>query len=273
MRELRDAGFPAAQGRGGRARGRAGRRHRCRAGRPPRRRLAAALAGLRRGLGAGGIRRPAHADRRDVAGSRGPRGGARPGGGRPAGRAGRRHRGPRPDRARRRGARGDPGAVAAGAGRRGRRARGRRPAAARRAPRSPSPWPAPTVGPLRRRGRRRPSRCATCSSGSGRRSWATRSSRCSRRASRRTRTRSRTPVAFDTQIAAYLVNAALRAQKIADVVAERLDLVLPPTAAGLSPGAVAGLEALSVLAVRPIARAVAPRRGRRAPVRTRSSCR
>jgi DNA polymerase I len=60
-----------------------------------------------------------------------------------------------------------------------------------------------------------------------------------------------TPVAFDTQVAAYLVNAALRAQKIADVVAERMDLVLPPTAAALSPGASAGLEALSVLAVRP----------------------
>ena len=60
-----------------------------------------------------------------------------------------------------------------------------------------------------------------------------------------------TPVAFDTQVAAYLVNAALRAQKIADVVAERLDLVLPPTAAGLPPTAIAGLEALSVLAVRP----------------------
>ncbi|HEU0244951.1 MAG TPA: DNA polymerase I, partial [Candidatus Limnocylindrales bacterium] len=58
-------------------------------------------------------------------------------------------------------------------------------------------------------------------------------------------------VAFDTQIAAYLVNAALRAQKIADVVAERLDLVLPPTAAGFPPTAVAGLDALSALAVRP----------------------
>ncbi len=59
------------------------------------------------------------------------------------------------------------------------------------------------------------------------------------------------PIAFDTQVAAYLVNAALRAQRIADVVAERLDLVLPPTAAGLPPTAIAGLEALSVLAVRP----------------------
>lgn len=59
------------------------------------------------------------------------------------------------------------------------------------------------------------------------------------------------PVAFDTQVAAYLVNASLRAQKIADVVAERLDLVLPPAAAGLAPVATAGLEALSALAVRP----------------------
>jgi DNA polymerase-1 len=58
-------------------------------------------------------------------------------------------------------------------------------------------------------------------------------------------------VAFDTQVAAYLVNAALRAQRIADVVAERLDLVLPPAAAGLPPVATAGLEALSALAVRP----------------------
>jgi DNA polymerase-1 len=59
------------------------------------------------------------------------------------------------------------------------------------------------------------------------------------------------PVAFDTQIAAYLVNAALRTQKIADVVAERLDLVLPPAAASLPPYAVAGLEALGSLAARP----------------------
>jgi DNA polymerase-1 len=58
------------------------------------------------------------------------------------------------------------------------------------------------------------------------------------------------PVAFDTQVAAYLVNAALRAQKIADVVAERLDLVLPPAAAGLPPVAVAGMEALGSIAVR-----------------------
>jgi DNA polymerase-1 len=59
-----------------------------------------------------------------------------------------------------------------------------------------------------------------------------------------------TPVAFDTQIAAYLLNASLRSQAIADVVAERLDLVLPPAAAGLAPPARAGLEALAALAVR-----------------------
>jgi DNA polymerase-1 len=67
-----------------------------------------------------------------------------------------------------------------------------------------------------------------------------------------------TPVAFDTQIAAYLLNASLRSQAIADVVAERLDLVLPPAAAGLAPPARAGLEALAALAVRePLAAALA----------------
>jgi DNA polymerase-1 len=58
-----------------------------------------------------------------------------------------------------------------------------------------------------------------------------------------------TPVAFDTQIAAYILNASLRSQTIADVVAEQLDLILPP-AAELSDAARAGLEALSALAVR-----------------------
>ena len=67
-----------------------------------------------------------------------------------------------------------------------------------------------------------------------------------------------TPVAFDTQIAAYLLNASLRSQAIADVVAERMDLVLPPAAAGLAPPARAGLEALAALAVRePLAAALA----------------
>ncbi len=58
-----------------------------------------------------------------------------------------------------------------------------------------------------------------------------------------------TSVAFDTQIAAYLLNAALRSQSIADVVAERLDLVLPP-AKELSAVDRAGLEALGAIASR-----------------------
>jgi DNA polymerase-1 len=57
-----------------------------------------------------------------------------------------------------------------------------------------------------------------------------------------------TPVAFDTQIAAYVLNAALRSQTIADVVAENLDQILPP-ATELPATARAGLEALSALAV------------------------
>jgi DNA polymerase-1 len=58
-----------------------------------------------------------------------------------------------------------------------------------------------------------------------------------------------TAVVFDTQIAAYLLNASLRSQSIADVVAERLDLVLPP-AKELSAAHRAGLEALAALASR-----------------------
>ena len=58
-----------------------------------------------------------------------------------------------------------------------------------------------------------------------------------------------TPVAFDTQIAAYILNASLRSQSIADVVAEQLDLILPP-AKDLPAFARAGLEALSALAAR-----------------------
>ncbi|MEO6207198.1 MAG: DNA polymerase I, partial [Candidatus Limnocylindrales bacterium] len=57
------------------------------------------------------------------------------------------------------------------------------------------------------------------------------------------------PVVFDTQIAAYILNAALRSQSIADVVAENLDQILPP-ATELSASARVGLEALSVMAVR-----------------------
>jgi DNA polymerase-1 len=58
-----------------------------------------------------------------------------------------------------------------------------------------------------------------------------------------------TRVDFDTQVAAYVLNAALRSQTIADVVAERLNLVLPPPKE-LAPVLRAGLEALSALACR-----------------------
>ncbi len=58
-----------------------------------------------------------------------------------------------------------------------------------------------------------------------------------------------TPVAFDTQVAAYVLNAALRSQTIADVVAEQLDLILPPVAE-LDSAARVGLEALAAIAVR-----------------------
>ncbi len=57
------------------------------------------------------------------------------------------------------------------------------------------------------------------------------------------------PIAFDTQVAAYILNAALRSQTIADVVAENLDQILPP-ATELPATARAGLEALSAIAVR-----------------------
>jgi DNA polymerase-1 len=60
-----------------------------------------------------------------------------------------------------------------------------------------------------------------------------------------------TPVAFDTQIAAYVLNASLRSQSIDDVVLERLGLVLPPSAASLVPPHRAGIEAAAALAVRP----------------------
>ena len=65
------------------------------------------------------------------------------------------------------------------------------------------------------------------------------------------------PVAFDTQIAAYLLNASLRSQTIADVAHERLDVTLPP--AGDAPAAVrVGLDALAALAARePLEKALA----------------
>ena len=56
-------------------------------------------------------------------------------------------------------------------------------------------------------------------------------------------------IAFDTQIAAYILNAALRSQTIPDVVAENLDQILPP-ATELPATARAGIEALSAIAVR-----------------------
>jgi DNA polymerase-1 len=65
------------------------------------------------------------------------------------------------------------------------------------------------------------------------------------------------PVAFDTQIAAYLLNASLRSQSVADVAQERLDVTLPPTA-DVSPAVKIGLEALAALAVRePLEKALA----------------
>ena len=64
-------------------------------------------------------------------------------------------------------------------------------------------------------------------------------------------------VAFDTQIAAYLLNAALRSQTIADIAHERLDVTLPP--AGDVPVPVRiGQDALAALAVRePLEKALA----------------
>ncbi|MGA2512829.1 MAG: DNA polymerase I [Candidatus Limnocylindrales bacterium] len=65
------------------------------------------------------------------------------------------------------------------------------------------------------------------------------------------------PVAFDTQIAAYLLNASLRSQTIADVAHERLDVTLPP-AGDVPPAVRVGLDALATLAVRePLEKALA----------------
>jgi DNA polymerase-1 len=65
------------------------------------------------------------------------------------------------------------------------------------------------------------------------------------------------PVAFDTQIAAYLLNASLRSQMIADVAHERLDVTLPP-AADVPSAVRVGLDALAALAVRePLEKALA----------------
>jgi DNA polymerase-1 len=56
-------------------------------------------------------------------------------------------------------------------------------------------------------------------------------------------------VAFDTQIAAYLLNASLRSQTIADVAHERLGVTLPPVG-DVAPAVRVGLDALAALAVR-----------------------
>jgi DNA polymerase-1 len=65
------------------------------------------------------------------------------------------------------------------------------------------------------------------------------------------------PVEFDTQIAAYLLNASLRSQTIADVAHERLDVTLPP-AGDVPPAVRIGLDALAALAVRdPLEKALA----------------
>ena len=129
-----------------------------------------------------------------------------------------------------------------------------------------------TGGRSRSRARTMRRRCGGCSTGSRSRSSGTRSSRCSSPGSATTRTPPPTPVAFDTQIAAYVLNAALRSQTIADVVAEQLDLILPPVAE-LDAAARAGLEALSALAVRePLERRLGGGRPR-PPLRARSSCR
>jgi len=58
------------------------------------------------------------------------------------------------------------------------------------------------------------------------------------------------PVAFDTQIAAYVLNASLRSQAIGDVVAERLDIQMP-LPKDLDPATRAGLDALAATAARP----------------------
>jgi DNA polymerase-1 len=57
------------------------------------------------------------------------------------------------------------------------------------------------------------------------------------------------PVAFDTQVAAYILNATLRSQPLADIVFERLGLQLP-SPSGMDPAGAAALEALAVAAVR-----------------------
>jgi DNA polymerase-1 len=55
-------------------------------------------------------------------------------------------------------------------------------------------------------------------------------------------------VAFDTQVAAYILNATLRSQPLVDIAFERLGLQLP-SLSGLEPAHAAAIEALAVAAV------------------------
>ena len=113
MRELREAGFPAAQGVGRGAGGRGGARRSTR-GRSSCRWTSTSS----RAAAARRPRRWRRRHRHDVAGRRGARRGARGRVRRRCGRAGGRDRRPRPHRARGHGPRGDAGAMAARAGRR-----------------------------------------------------------------------------------------------------------------------------------------------------------
>jgi DNA polymerase-1 len=54
-------------------------------------------------------------------------------------------------------------------------------------------------------------------------------------------------VAFDTQIAAYILNAALRSQSLQDISAERLEIELPPPSA-MAPRIAAGVQVAAVVA-------------------------
>src|SRR5207249_3053749 len=62
-------------------------------------------------------------------------------------------------------------------------------------------------------------------------------------------TRALPAVAFDTQIAAYLLNAALRSQTLPDIAAERLGVELLPSAT-FAPGPRAGIAAIAASAAR-----------------------
>ena len=154
-------------------------------------------------------------------------------------------------------------------------ARPRRPAAAARRPRWRSPSPGPTAGRSRSTGPRTPARFAHLIERSTvplvahevKPLLVDRGSPTDRDGARRRR------VAFDTQIAAYILNAALRSQSIADIVAERLDLILPPPsrAARDRPGRARGARRRSP-SREPLARAARSASGSTA-CSARSSCR